>query len=90
MHGFEVATRVRGAVVAVLVSLVAVGSARAALVCAPNVAVDASCSSSAAAIQSAIDAASASDTVLVGPGAACQGSCNPPGGGPEECTCGIV
>jgi hypothetical protein len=69
MHGFEVATRVRGAaVVSVLVSLVAVGSARAAVVCVPNVAVDGSCTSSAASIQLAIDAASAGDTVLVGPG----------------------
>jgi hypothetical protein len=69
MHGFEVATRVRGAaVVSILVSLVAVGSARAAVVCVPNVAVDGSCTSSATSIQSAIDAASAGDTEGVGRG----------------------
>src|SRR5262245_38498418 len=48
--------------------LVPATSRAAAVVCVPNLAVDGSCTAAASSIQAAVDAASAGDTVLVGPG----------------------
>src|SRR5262245_9327587 len=59
--------RLWGLVVVVALAEPAVPAA-ASVVCVPNVAVDGSCISAAATIQAAVDAASAGDTVLVGPG----------------------